>query len=115
MKGLLAAISALGVFLAVVAVPVVHRSPEGTYGGADTRFLVLEVVAASALLLLAALGRPRWGAVLVAAVGAAWVLPDVAGGSGVPITVRTLADAVPALLAALLLVALVVRLSLIHI
>ena len=109
MKGLLAAISALGVFLAVVAVPVVHRSPEGTYGGADTRLLVLEVVAASALLLLATLGRPRWGAVLVAAVGAAWVLPEVAGGSGVPITVRTLADAVPALLAALLLVALVVR------
>ena len=100
----LAAVSGL-----LVLVPILHRSPQATYGGADLRLLALEVGAAIALLLVAAWGPAGVAQVLVAVVGAAWLLPEMAGGAGVSLTARALSDSVAVMIPAVLLVALVLR------
>ena len=93
----------------LVLVPIVYRSPEATYGGADPRLLVLEAGAAAALLLVAALGPPRAASILLAIVGGVWLVPEIAGAVGVSLLVRTVADTIAFLIAAILLGALVLR------
>lgn len=93
----------------VAVVPVVHSSPDATYGGADVRLLVLEVAAALALLGLSAAGPARASSLLVGMAGAMWIVAELAGGVDVPLTARTGADALPPLLVATLLVAALLR------
>lgn len=107
MKALRVAVTLVGVVGLVLVVPVVHRSPEDTLGGLDPRLLVLEVGAALALLVLAALAPPRLAAVLVAVVGAAWLVPELAGAVAVPMPARTISEATVPLLAGALLAGLV--------
>jgi hypothetical protein len=107
MKAVRVAVSLMGGIGLVLVVPVVHRSPEGTVGGIDPRLLVLEIGAALALLGVAALTPPRPAATLVALVGAAWLVPELAGGVGVPLMARTVSDAIPPLLVASLLAGIV--------
>ncbi len=104
---LAAHVSAVGVTLALI--PVVHRSPQATYGGADPRVLTLEVAAALALVLIAGLSPPSASAVLVALVGLLWLVPETAGASGVPLSLRALADALGPMVVALLVMAVVLR------
>jgi signal transduction histidine kinase len=109
MSRLRAAICLVGVAGLLVSVPLIHRSPASTYGGADVRLLVLEAGAAVALLLVAARGAARIESVLLAAVGACWLLPELAGGLGVPLVMRTGLELSGPALAVLLLWALVLR------
>jgi signal transduction histidine kinase len=93
----------------LVLVPVL-RSPAGApYDVVDPRLTVLQACAALALLLVAAASRPGVGATLLAGVGGLWLLPEVAGTSGVPLEVRTALDALSPVVAMMLLVALVLR------
>ena len=89
----------------VAVVPVIHGSRDATYGGADGRLLTLEVAAALALLVLSTAGPARVASVLVGLVGALWVVPELAGGVGVPLVARTVFEALPPLLVAMLLLA----------
>jgi signal transduction histidine kinase len=109
MKALRLAVCLAGVVGLVVLVPIVHRSPQGTYGGVDTRLLVAEAVSAIALMLVATTSRSPVAAVLIAVVGALWLAPELTGAVGVPLPVQTLADAIAFMLAALLLVAFMLR------
>lgn len=98
-----------GIVGLLVLVPILDRSPRATYGGGDPRLLGLEVAAAVALLLIAAAGRAGSATVLLAAVGAAWLAPEVAGADGLPLPARTWADTTGPFLAAALLTGLVLR------
>src|SRR5262245_56487743 len=109
MRALRVAVSLAGVVGLVFLAVVVHGSPLDTLGGLHPLLLVLEVGAALALLAVAALGPPRAASVLVAVVGAAWLVPELAGGVDVPPLAGTVSDAVTPVLVAALLVALVLR------
>jgi signal transduction histidine kinase len=107
MKALRVAVSLVGVIGLVLVVPILDESSEVTFGGIDSRLLFLEVGAALALLAVAALAPPRPASALVAVVGAAWLLPELAGGVGVPLAARTVGDAIAPLLVASLLAGIV--------
>jgi signal transduction histidine kinase len=109
MRAIRISVCLAGVAGLLVLTPMVYRSPEATYGGADGRLLALEAAAAVALLVVAAWGREATGAVLVAVVGSLWLVPELAGVSRMSEQVKTVSDTVGTALAAVLLGALVVR------
>jgi signal transduction histidine kinase len=109
MTRLRAIVCLAGVLGLLVLVPLVHRSPASTYGGADVRLLVLETGAAVALLVVAAWGAARVDSVLLAVVGACWLVPELAGGLGVPLVMRTALEIVDLALVVLLVWALALR------
>jgi signal transduction histidine kinase len=88
---------------------MVHRSPEETYGGADPRLLVLEAGAATALLVVSALGPARVASVLIAVAAALWLAPEMAGAVGISLPARSIADATGPVIVAVILVALCLR------
>ena len=98
-----------GVVGLLAMVPVVHRSPLATYGGADPRLRALEVAASMSLLTVAVMGPPRVAAVLVALTGALWLVPEIGGAAGLPSAATTVAEALEPVLVATLLAALVLR------
>ncbi len=88
-----------------LCVPVVGGSAQTTYGGSGQALLWLEVAAALSLLLVATLIPRGLVAVMVAALGATWLAPELAGWVSGPAVVATAADAWPPVLLALLLTA----------
>ena len=108
MRALRSLVTLTGLLLLSVLAPLVNRSSETTYGGADHRLLYLEVAAACALLTVSALGVPR-AATLTAFVGATWLVPELAGATEVPLVARTVADAFSALLPGLTLATVALR------
>src|SRR5262245_44524628 len=107
MKALRVLVCLAGVAGVVVLVPIVHRHPEATYGGAETRLLALEAAAALSLLLIAATGRRGVATVLLAVAGALWMVPEIAGAAGVDLRLRTVSDSLGPVIVALLLLALI--------
>jgi signal transduction histidine kinase len=82
--------------------------PGSTYGGVSGRLLAAEVAGAVALLVVAALRPPDLTTLVVAAAGATWLVPEVAGWRSGPASVATAADAWVRLLPALVVAGLLV-------
>jgi signal transduction histidine kinase len=93
-----------GLVALVLTVPVIRELPGTTYGGTYLPLLVLETLAAVALLLVCSLDRSarRCGAVALA--GSTWLVPELAGWLSGSAELRTAADAWSRLLPAVILV-----------
>jgi signal transduction histidine kinase len=93
-----------GLVALVLTVPVIRQHPGTTYGGTYLPLLVLETLAAAALLVVSSLETSvrRCGAMALA--GSTWLVPELAGWLSGPAELRTAAEAWSRLLPAVILV-----------
>ncbi len=103
--------SMLGLIVIVVTAVAVHDQADTTFAGSDPLRLGSQIAVAVALLAAGALtARPSRGWALTA-LGGLWLVPELAGWRTAPPTLRNLAAAVACLLPALVVAAVVPRLS----
>ena len=101
--------STVGLIVIIVAGVAVHDPTDTTYAGSDPRLLWAQVAVALALLAAGALTVSPGRSLALTALGAMWLLPELAGWRTGPQTPRNLAAALACVLPALVVAAVMPR------